>query len=241
MVGSSQDQGGPLPLQHIYTRRNPTPPVAKASSFFSGLTLSTLPTSPDCMPFVSTRSVEDRTTDIPFCRLGDLECTSLSFSNEDHGPLSPAHNNAVFHNGLFYCLGMDGALGVYMIITRKRGVRFWAHMKTNLHSKWTNAISSNGRRSCCLFLGRYSSILTSASNEDIKNSICLPKFTEEDDYKPVTIDPWDQDNDELCFYESPGCTLHPCWVMVPKAFQDLTNKPSPYMKLLLLVLCSFVQ
>lgn len=113
MVGSSQDQGGPLPLQHIYTRRNPTPPVAKASSFFSGLTLSTLPTSPDCMPFVSTRSVEDRTTDIPFCRLGDLECTSLSFSNEDHGPLSPAHNNAVFHNGLFYCLGIDGALGVY--------------------------------------------------------------------------------------------------------------------------------
>lgn len=40
-----------------------------------------------------------------------------------------------------------------------------------------------------LFLGRYSSILTSASNEDMKNSICLPKFTEEDDYKPVIIDP----------------------------------------------------
>eukprot|EP00268_Persea_americana_P002022 TRINITY_DN10601_c0_g1_i2.p1 TRINITY_DN10601_c0_g1~~TRINITY_DN10601_c0_g1_i2.p1 ORF type:complete len:328 (-),score=34.52 TRINITY_DN10601_c0_g1_i2:96-1079(-) len=83
---------------------------------FSAVSFSSLPTSPDCVVFAVINCKPYDGILIRTCSPGAQSWTHL-FLGEGVFPLFHVDGtNPVFHNGLFYCPGQQGNLGVYNII-----------------------------------------------------------------------------------------------------------------------------
>lgn len=87
---------------------------------FSGISFSSLPTSSDCIVFGIDRFVPE-TVEITFIRRGDKDWKNYHYDNIYLPPIKtklgfePNFNSPVFHRGAFYCLDLNGTLGVFKL------------------------------------------------------------------------------------------------------------------------------
>ncbi|KAI3975182.1 hypothetical protein MKX01_020583 [Papaver californicum] len=86
-------------------------------SRFSGISFSSLPTSSDCTVFAFDKPLGDNVS-IFFIKRGEEHWRYVSFDGTYSTPnkklveFDTGLNNPVFYNGAFYCLDLNGALGV---------------------------------------------------------------------------------------------------------------------------------
>ncbi|KAI3859512.1 hypothetical protein MKW98_027109 [Papaver atlanticum] len=86
---------------------------------FSGISFSSLPTSSDCIVFGIDKCIMPDEVSIAFIKRGDKDWTSCSYDNVYLPPnknkfeFEPNFNNPVFHDGAFYCLDLNGSLGLF--------------------------------------------------------------------------------------------------------------------------------
>ncbi|XP_026423043.1 uncharacterized protein LOC113318960 [Papaver somniferum] len=86
----------------------------------SGISFSSLPTSSDCIVFGIDRFVQE-TVEITFIRRGDEDWKNYHCNNIYLPPIKtklgfePNFNSPVFHRGAFYCLDLNGTLGVFKL------------------------------------------------------------------------------------------------------------------------------
>lgn len=76
-----------------------------------GVAFSAPPTNPECIVFCISQPYEKLSVEISICHPGEGKWTTREF--EDNIIFKLAHSNAVYLNGCFYCLGMNGYLGIY--------------------------------------------------------------------------------------------------------------------------------
>ncbi|XP_026432656.1 F-box/kelch-repeat protein At1g57790-like isoform X2 [Papaver somniferum] len=85
---------------------------------FTGISFSSLPTTSDCVVFAINKSSRDA-VEISFIKRGDEFWTRDVYSNVYLPPrrknvdFELNFNNPVFHRGAFYCLDLNGTLGVF--------------------------------------------------------------------------------------------------------------------------------
>ncbi|XP_058106964.1 F-box/kelch-repeat protein At1g57790-like [Magnolia sinica] len=78
---------------------------------FWGISFSSPPTSPDCVVF-AVHNINPYHISIKTCCPGDMSWKNYS-DYETTVPFVVVHNNPVFYEGLFHCLGLGGRLGVF--------------------------------------------------------------------------------------------------------------------------------
>ncbi|KAI3987775.1 hypothetical protein MKX01_028509 [Papaver californicum] len=77
--------------------------------FFSGISFSSLPTSSDCIVFGIDKFVPDGDW------TNDIYNNIYSPPNKNNLEFEPNFNNPVFYRGAFYCLDLNGTLGVFKL------------------------------------------------------------------------------------------------------------------------------
>lgn len=99
---------------------------------YSGISFSSLPTSSDCMVFAFNKKMNENVSNCfikrgeEHWRCGYFDGTYLA-PNKKLIEFETGANNPVFYNGAFYCLDLNGTLGVS---TQENGVNSWEVLAT---------------------------------------------------------------------------------------------------------------